>query len=315
MGRGDVSFTFLDRIKEVELNILDQRWQSALALALTLPDICGGIAFPGIVKKYRDGRIMKDRSGEPVRDIGKQYIKWVDIYAADYLKKSPEDREPYIGGERCWQLRCEYLHQNKGFDNEEKEETIHFHLGINCGTSICQLGEESSSESASIRIDIQELCQRLCQAAREYYNKNKDFVNFELYNTPVIDFIRWNQDTMKLQKKVMIVTEGKNYGRGLELVLQDSRYQVEIYYSLEEVGKKLKKRRADVLIMEESFFSQAEKNNLIAAAGKVLMMNDGISEPSMLPSNCRRVSKYLSVKGLRKLLLEIIRGSNVCGEK
>ena len=44
--QGDVSFTFLDRIEEVELNIVDRRWQSALALALTLPDICGGIAFP-----------------------------------------------------------------------------------------------------------------------------------------------------------------------------------------------------------------------------------------------------------------------------
>ena len=50
--QGDVSFTFLDRIEEVELNIVDRRWQSALALALTLPDICGGIAFPEIVKHY-----------------------------------------------------------------------------------------------------------------------------------------------------------------------------------------------------------------------------------------------------------------------
>ena len=53
---GDVSFTFLDRIEEVELNIVDGRWQSALALALTLPDICGGIAFPEIVKHYRERR-------------------------------------------------------------------------------------------------------------------------------------------------------------------------------------------------------------------------------------------------------------------
>lgn len=59
--QGDVSFTFLDRIEEVELNIVDRRWQSALALALTLPDICGGIAFPKIVKHYRDGRVMLDR--------------------------------------------------------------------------------------------------------------------------------------------------------------------------------------------------------------------------------------------------------------
>ena len=49
--QGDVSFTFLDRIEEVELNIVDRQWQSALAL--TLPDICGGIAFPEIVKHSR----------------------------------------------------------------------------------------------------------------------------------------------------------------------------------------------------------------------------------------------------------------------
>ena len=78
--QGDVSFTLLDRIEEVELNIVDRRWQSALALALTLTDICG---------------------------------------------------------ERCWQLRCEYLHQNKGFLNDENN--IHFHLGLNCGMSVCQL--------------------------------------------------------------------------------------------------------------------------------------------------------------------------------
>lgn len=39
------------------------------ALALTLPDICGGIAFPEIVKKYRDGRVMLDRQNNPTREI------------------------------------------------------------------------------------------------------------------------------------------------------------------------------------------------------------------------------------------------------
>ena len=71
--QGDVSFTFLDRIEEVELNIVDRQWQSALAL--TLPDICGGIAFPEIVKHYRDGRVMLDRQKNPTRDVGNQYIR------------------------------------------------------------------------------------------------------------------------------------------------------------------------------------------------------------------------------------------------
>ena len=86
MKRGDVSFTFLNRIEEVELNIKDERWQSALALALTLPDICGGIAFPDIVKRYRDGRVMLDRQKNPTRDVGGQYIRWFDEYDGDFLR-------------------------------------------------------------------------------------------------------------------------------------------------------------------------------------------------------------------------------------
>ena len=97
--QGDVSFTFLDRIEEVELNIVDRRWQSALALALTLPDICGGIAFPEIVKHYRDGRVMLDRQKNPTRDVGTQYIRWFDEYAGDYFKLSQSGEKPYICGE------------------------------------------------------------------------------------------------------------------------------------------------------------------------------------------------------------------------
>lgn len=82
MIQDNASFTFLHRIEEVELNIEDGRWQSALALALTLPDICGGIAFPEIVKRYRDGRAVLDRNQSPTRDVGNQYIRWFDTYAA-----------------------------------------------------------------------------------------------------------------------------------------------------------------------------------------------------------------------------------------
>ena len=65
MSQDNASFTFLHRIEEVELNIEDGRWQSALALALTLPDICGGIAFPEIVKRYRDGHAVLVKFSAP----------------------------------------------------------------------------------------------------------------------------------------------------------------------------------------------------------------------------------------------------------
>ncbi len=164
---------------------------------MTLPDICGGIAFPELVKRGRDGRILRDRSGEPSRDTGRQYSQWVDTYGAPFLKKDPADEAPYICGERLWQLRCEYLHQNKGFDNDTPDTEVRFHLGLNCGSSICNLDTEDGSD---IRLDIEELCRRICLAARSFYEENRENMDFALYNTPVIDFTRWKEEAFSARK-------------------------------------------------------------------------------------------------------------------
>lgn len=79
MDRSDVSFTFLDRIREIEENIEDGRFQSALALAVTLPDICGGIAFPELVKRGPGredpaGQIRGSPAGTPGGSIPSGWI-------------------------------------------------------------------------------------------------------------------------------------------------------------------------------------------------------------------------------------------------
>lgn len=194
MSSFDASFTFLHRVEEVELNIRDKRWQSALALALTLPDICGGIAFPEIVKRYRDGRVMLDRQKKPTRDVGGQYIRWFDQFAAPFFRINDSDEKPYICGNRCWQLRCEYLHQNKGFLNEDSDDNVRFHLGVNCGTSLCRFDTaDRADDGMDIRIDIEQFCMRMCKAARSYYDNHHTEKDFSLYNTPVLDFIATQQ--------------------------------------------------------------------------------------------------------------------------
>ena len=233
--RGDVSFTFLDRIEEIELNILDRRWQSALALALTLPDICGGIAFPEIVKHYRDGRVMLDRQKNPTRDVGTQYIRWFDEYAGDYFKLSQSDEKPYICGERCWQLRCEYLHQNKGFLNDENN--IRFHLGLNCGMSVCQLDSTNVQENGiDIRIDIEQFCLRMCKAAKSYYDKVNLEKDFSLYNTPVLDFIQVTQKK-KDASIIALICGNERYAKGLNEALQFISEQIMLFYTPESTKR------------------------------------------------------------------------------
>ena len=259
MNRANVSFTFLDRVTEVEFNIQDGRWQSALALALTLPDICGGIAFPDIVKRYRDGRIMLDRQKNPTRDVGAQYIRWFDEYASDFFKISSEDETPYICGERCWQLRCEYLHQNKGFFNDENSSQIHFHLGINCGTSVCQLDrQEIRNGSTDVRIDIEQFCIRMSRAARSYYEAAHKEKDFSLYNTPVLDFIQTGQGT-RTNPVMTIWCADPTYAKGLSMAVKSVSAQTPIFSSIEEARKKLGKRNPVVWIVMDEVIKENEQ--------------------------------------------------------
>lgn len=258
MSRTDVSFTFLHRVSEVELNIKDERWQSALALALTIPDICGGIAFPDIVKRYRDGRVILDRQKNPSRDVGGQYIRWFDEYAGDFFKVSPNDSEPYICGERCWQLRCEYLHQNKGFLNDEKEDPIRFHLGINCGMSICQLDKSSvENGQTDIRIDIEQFCIRMCRAAKKYYYEEFRKKDFSLYNTPVLDFIETKKE-LRTNPLIIVMCKQLLYAEGLRMALRKISTQIQIFSTAEEAKKNLGKRKPYLWIITEEMLEQEE---------------------------------------------------------
>lgn len=259
MNRGDVSFTFLDRIDEVEQNIADGRWQSALALTLTLPDICGGIAFPDLVKKYRDGRVMLDRKKNPSRDVGGQYIRWFDEYAGDFFKSSPDEETPYICGERCWQLRCEYLHQNKGFLNDAEEDSVRFHLGINCGSSVCQQGKSGGRNgNADIRIDIGQFCQRMCQAAKSYYDAVHQDKDFSLYHTPVLDFVQ-AKPSKSSGPLIVIVCENAAYAKGLETVCKSISNQILLVSDQKEAEKKLGKKKPAVWIVTDPWESRMEQ--------------------------------------------------------
>lgn len=260
MRHTDVSFTFLDRVREVEWNIGDHRWQSALALALTLPDICGSIAYPEIVKKHRDGRIVLNRQNNPTRDVGSQYIRWFDNYAAPFFKVYQNDEEPYICGERCWQLRCEYLHQNKGFSNEEKGRNVRFHLGVNCGTSVCRLDTAGQvNGSMDIRIDIEQFCLRMCQAAKSYYEKTHQEKSFDLYNTPVLDFIERSAPSTDDGKTVALMCSDPAYSLALQKALQNITSIVHVFATSDMARKALGRKKPDLWIVTDALATQTDQ--------------------------------------------------------
>lgn len=254
MDTANQGFTFIHRIEEIELNITDKRWQSALALSLTLPDICGGIAFPEIVRKYRNGKIRMDRNNNPTRDVGAQYIRWFDEYAASFFKANDNDEEPYISGERCWQLRCEYLHQNKGFLNDEETSDIHFHLGVNCGTSLCHQTNKKTQNIKDIRIDIEQFCLRMCKAARSYHNDYHTQKDFSIYNTPVLDFIQAN--IINNSSMIIVMSADNNYSKGLKKALEEYSNIMHFFNDPQKAKKKLGKAKPHLWIVTEDMTKQ-----------------------------------------------------------
>ena len=82
--------------ESVEISVRNQNWYSALAVALTLPDICASL-------ESNDGNSSGDR-----------YARWFDENVGDRYKfHVGADREPvtFLAGGDCYALRCTVLHQ------------------------------------------------------------------------------------------------------------------------------------------------------------------------------------------------------------
>lgn len=213
-------------------------------------------------------------------------------------KKDPADEAPYICGERLWQLRCEYLHQNKGFDNDTPDTEVRFHLGLNCGSSICNLDTEDGSD---IRLDIEELCRRICLAARSFYEENRENMDFALYNTPVIDFTRWKEEAFSARKVLGIVTGDRIYGSGLKAALGQYYRLAVSGVSWEEVRKKLKKEKSDVWILDREFLKYVDHEDGDGKGPAVFILK----EPGSREAGLERypyLDKFMDLKEMRRTI-------------
>lgn len=63
----------IEKIKDIDLALTNKSYLSALALSLTIPDICWQIEYPDLMKK----------NGE--RNIRKQYVAWFDNWVNQYF--------------------------------------------------------------------------------------------------------------------------------------------------------------------------------------------------------------------------------------
>lgn len=173
MEWGMHKYTLLEKIKEIEQCLDYELWQSALALALTIPDICGLV-------EYSDSQ-MKGK-------VKSRYTGWFKKHVENYFTQYNTDRGSYFTADMCYALRNAFLHS--GSDNIQNKTVYKFDLRVNSCNSY---GIDDNSNLTHVVIDVGELCHNICHAARAFYITcdNKDA--FEDNECNWLDIKEWSE--------------------------------------------------------------------------------------------------------------------------
>lgn len=147
---------------EIRMCLDNECYVAALALALTLPDVCGKAEFP---------RIRKNRD---------RYIKWYKRNVGDFrewlFEVTDDNRQsPHLDAEMVYDLRCALLHS--GNIETKKEEIKDIYLIVN-DELIKEAFAGSANENGEITnvsysFDPKALCNILLKAAERYYSRTK----------------------------------------------------------------------------------------------------------------------------------------------
>ena len=185
----------LQLIEDVERAIEHECYFAALALALTLPDICGKAEYP-------------------TEGNGARYTKWCRQFVCiEHPRDNPYSGDmPYLNDDILFNLRCAFLHQGTPNPNENnspkyKEKRCkvdHFMLKItdpdtpDGALSMVSYGEGMKITHREITVGVQDICYCLCIAAKEYYKVNTE--KFTFFNFDLEDFRRESNPFYCLQE-------------------------------------------------------------------------------------------------------------------
>lgn len=166
-------------VKDIESCLENDCPFGALALALTLPDICGEAEYP------------------EAKRSSQRYIPWYNEYIGKYerdrsssLGDAPEEL-PFLSGELVYQIRCRFLHSGEIDFKKEKvsdkqNQNLEFFLELRNHNDILsistsadvQIGKNGNVERRRYTIGVEYLCKLLAYASMDYYEKNKGKFHF-----------------------------------------------------------------------------------------------------------------------------------------
>ena len=180
-------------IKDIETSLENGAYLGALALALTLPDICGKAAYPSL-------------------KVGERYKKWYDANVEALLKPiSPATQDmPYLSADVVYSLRCSFLHQgtpniDTAVVTEDRCKVDKFILVIEDEDEVDQslsyvaYGKDREIVNRELTVDIRTLCYYLKKAAKDFYEANESLFNF--FNYTLVDEREERKELREIKEK------------------------------------------------------------------------------------------------------------------
>ncbi|MDA2730454.1 hypothetical protein PDR34_11750 [Bacillus cereus] len=172
-------------IKEIMNSLDNKNYLSALALTLTLPDICGKIAYPEI------------------KGVRERYAQWYNEYIHKFENPDGMEDVDRFDGDAVYKLRCNFLHDGssdireymRGKYNQTESKDFVFEL-TDTITSYSKDWEDNEDDcNIRIQIGVIDFCRKMCWTAENFYNKNseQDIFNNIIISDDLYKVLRLNE--------------------------------------------------------------------------------------------------------------------------
>ncbi len=150
----------------------------ALALALTLPDICSQIEYPH------------------EKNVGNRYEDWYDnfiykhendgVMFANFMSNQHDKKDSFhrFNGYVCYTLRCLLLHRgDAGIDSDLEVDDVYFRVHTDATPGENKKIYKDGKMVEYVSINSKQLCHYLCDYALKYYeNSHKK----EMFNRRIL---------------------------------------------------------------------------------------------------------------------------------
>lgn len=149
-------------IQAVEIALATRNWYGALAVALTLPDICGKIDAPTAGSRARYAQWFETY-------VGHKYVSYVGV---------DRQRHVFLSGDDCYALRCAYLHE--GSDDitlqRARDALDRFRMVVSPPGSVFH----NNRVNSKLQLDVAHFCRDILSGIHQWLKSNPEipFENF-----------------------------------------------------------------------------------------------------------------------------------------